>query len=570
MRLVSFSVTNYRSITKAYRLPIRQSVILIGPNNEGKSNILRALVTSLEILSNLGRFRIFRGRLREPFHRREIYDWSKDYPISLQEKKPEGESTFELEFELTPNEIIDFSKEVKSSLNGTLPIQLSMGSKTPGFKVIKKGPGGPALSRKSEAIARFVAKRININYIPAVRTAQSAHKVVEGIVEQQLATLEFEENFQKALAVVEQIQVPVLQKISRSIEETLKDFLPNVKRVDVSIAQEERYRALRRSIEIVVDDGTPTLLARKGDGVQSLAALSLMRHSTEDSSTARQLILAIEEPESHLHPSAIHQLKSVLAEIAREHQVIMTTHCPLFVDRTSIKSNILVNKNKAAPAKNIKEVRDILGVRAADNLQHAELILLVEGEDDKRALGALFKHHSSTLNSALSHGSLAIDSLNGGSNLAYKVSLVREALCLAHCFVDNDKSGLDGIKKAEEDGLITLADANIATCDGMKESEIEDLYDVNLYTSLLTNRYGVSTASPKFKGNDKWSARMREAFKSQGKPWSDTIAGRVKADIAQLVASNPAEALNVHRKTSFDALVSALEAKLNQLIASKN
>ena len=41
MRLVSFSVTNYRSITKAYKLPIRQATILIGPNNEGKSNILR-------------------------------------------------------------------------------------------------------------------------------------------------------------------------------------------------------------------------------------------------------------------------------------------------------------------------------------------------------------------------------------------------------------------------------------------------------------------------------------------------------------------------------------------------
>ena len=131
MRLVSFSVTNYRSITKAYRLPIRQSVILIGPNNEGKSNILRALVTSLEILSNLGLFRILRGRLRGSLLRGESYDWSKDYPISLQDKQPDGESIFQLEFELTGEEIADFTKEVHSNLNGTLPIQLSMGPKEP-------------------------------------------------------------------------------------------------------------------------------------------------------------------------------------------------------------------------------------------------------------------------------------------------------------------------------------------------------------------------------------------------------------------------------------------------------
>ena len=47
MQLVSFSVTNYRSITAAYKLSVRQSTVLIGPNNEGKSNVLRALVTAL-------------------------------------------------------------------------------------------------------------------------------------------------------------------------------------------------------------------------------------------------------------------------------------------------------------------------------------------------------------------------------------------------------------------------------------------------------------------------------------------------------------------------------------------
>jgi hypothetical protein len=105
----------------------------------------------------------------------------------------------------------------------------------------------------------------------------------------------------------------------------------------------------------------------------------------------------------------------------------MTTHCPLFVDRASIKSNILVHKNKAAPAKDVKQIRDILGVRASDNLQHAELVLLVEGEEDRKALTALLKHHSPELNVALTQGGVGIDSLLGGSNLSYKLCQVREA-----------------------------------------------------------------------------------------------------------------------------------------------
>src|SRR5690348_686209 len=169
MQLVSFSVENFRSITAAYKLPIKQTTILIGPNNEGKSNILRALVTSLEVLASFAGRRITpSGRIRY-LVAGESYNWSNDFPVSLQEKYPKGESVFDLEFRLDQDEIGEFYSEVKSNLNGNLPIRLTLGREDPGFKVVKKGPGGPALSRKAAAIANFVAKRININYIPVIR-----------------------------------------------------------------------------------------------------------------------------------------------------------------------------------------------------------------------------------------------------------------------------------------------------------------------------------------------------------------------------------------------------------------
>jgi putative ATP-dependent endonuclease of the OLD family len=569
MELVYFSVTNYRSITTAYRLPIKQATILIGPNNEGKSNILRALVTALEILQALGGVRITGGRLRTYYDSRETYFWPYDFPISLQENQPNGESIFNLEFRLSDIEVDEFYKEVGSNLNGTLPIQLTLGRKQPGFRVTKRGPGGSALSKKAEKIANFVAKRISINYIPAIRTAEAAHEIVARIVERELSVVEQNATFQAALAEVTNLQQPVLDQISEGIRETLKEFLPNVKHVQVTIPQEARYRALRRSCEIIVDDGTPTHLARKGDGVQSLAALSLMRNASERRSTGKQLILAIEEPESHLHPNAIHQLKSVLNEIARTHQIIMTTHNPLFVDRSNIKSNIIVHQKRAVPAKNIKQIRDILGVRASDNLQHAELILIVEGEEDRKALKSIFIHESKPLSAAIIQGSLAIDSLQGGTNLSYKLGQVREALCQAHAFLDHDVTGLRAVERAQKEGLLQIADVHFSICDGMKESEIEDLYDVNLYSDMLINKYGVSTQSPKFKGNAKWSSRMRDTFKHQGKNWSDQIEMIVKADIAELVELNPGKALNMHKKSSVDALISTLVKKLDHIAAGK-
>lgn len=570
MQLVSFSVSNYRSITKAYKLPIRQSTILVGPNNEGKSNILKALVTALEILGAATSVRMYRGRFLSPYReRRDEYDWAKDFPVNLQAKNPDGESVFDMEFRLNDTEVEEFWHEVKSNLDGTLPIQLSLGRSDPHFKIRKKGPGAGTLSKKAEPIARFVAKRLNITYIPAVRTSMEAHNIVASIVDRELAVAEKDEKYKQALEEIARLQQPILDQVSRNIRDSLKEFLPGTKDVRIQVTEDARARALRRVYEIMVDDGTPTQLERKGDGVQSLAALGLMRHASESGALGRQLILAIEEPESHLHPKAIHQLRGVIADIAKQHQVIMTTHCPLFVDRTSIKSNILVHGNKALPAKDVRQIRNILGVRSADNLQNAELILVVEGEDDRRALAALLKCNSTPLNFAFTQGAIAIESLFGGSNLSYKLGQIRETMCIAHCYLDHDKAGLDAQQRAEKDGLIILADVNFSTCNGMKESEIEDIYEESLYSNMLQNRYGVSILSPKFKGNDKWSNRLRETFKHNGKPWSDQIEAKVKAEVAELVETNPGAALNQHKRSSFDALVQALEAKLAAISVSK-
>jgi len=142
-------------------------------------------------------------------------------------------------------------------------------------------------------------------------------------------------------------------------------------------------------------------------------------------------------------------------------------------------------------------------------------------------------------------------------------------MCVAHCYLDHDKSGLEAEQRAEQEGLITLADANFSICNGMKESEIEDLYEESLYSSMIQIKYGVSTLSPKFKGTDKWSNRLRETFKQHGKPWSGQVEAKVKAEIAELVEMNPTTALNQHKRSSFDALVQSLEAKLSAISASK-
>ena len=50
MKLVEFSVTNFRSITKAHKIKLQDMTVLLGKNNEGKSNLLTALNVAMEAI----------------------------------------------------------------------------------------------------------------------------------------------------------------------------------------------------------------------------------------------------------------------------------------------------------------------------------------------------------------------------------------------------------------------------------------------------------------------------------------------------------------------------------------
>jgi len=562
MRLKSFSVKKYRSITRTEQIALGPCTVLVGPNNEGKSNILRALVLGMRILTR-ERYTTIHGRKRFVSYRSGGYEWERDYPIQLQEKQQDGKTELILEFEPTPEELEEFKAEIKSQLQGTIPLRIEIGRKQISVTVHKRGAGSAALSKKSDRIAAFITRKIDFEHIEAVRTANSAVRVVTEMVGRELERLEDDKEYVAAVEKIAELQSPILERLSSSIKETLSKFLLDVKAVSVSIPEEVRYRTIRRGCEIVVDDGIPTLLQHKGDGAQSLAALGILRHASDRFARSRNLVIAIEEPESHLHPSAIHELKEVLNELSGEHQLLLTTHNPLFVDRRAVGNNVLVRDRKARAAKSIGEIRDILGVRASDNLRNAELVLVVEGEDDKQAIEAILFDRSVYLRAAMDNGTIAVDSLAGGTNLAYKLSLLRDSLCIVHAFLDHDKTGKEAYERARTQGLLTDREVHFSVFPDLREAELEDLYLLDCYHDAIYRRFGVSLKKKQFKSKKKWSDRVADCFTASGRDWNDRIEAEVKALVAGLVEQSPGSALNEH-VTPLDALIESLEARLRE------
>ena len=557
MRLSSFSVINYRSITNARKIQTSNMTVLVGKNNEGKSNILRALTLAMDIMKM---YYSDPRSLKLPatyLKRRTGYVWERDYPLSLQERNPNGFSSIELDFELNSSDISTIRNLTGIRLSGHIPVRVSINHSSVKIDIPKRGT--PAFSNVENKlkIIEYVCFKIDFNFIPAVRTEHDALRVVESLIEKQLLTLESNPEYIEATHKIECLQQGVLDRISAQLIAPLQEFLPSVRDVQIHLQKDQRRSAFRRSADVVIDDGTPTPLQQKGDGIKSLTALAMLNIPT---SHDRVSVIAIEEPESHLHPESARQLYETINALSVNHQVVLTTHSPLFVNRSNLKENIIVDSGKAIPVKKIKEIRDILGTKVSDNLVNAENVLIVEGEDDRIVLEKILPQMSESIKKAIQNGTLIIDDMGGAGNLPYKLSFYRNLQCKYHVLLDNDDAGRRSGQEAEIQGLLNTRNTTYTICNGSPNAEFEDCLEKTAYAGAILLEFGVDLNVTEFRGNKKWSNRVADCFRSQGKQWNDTMEKRVKRCVAELLPADPAVALNQYKRSSIDALVTALNS----------
>lgn len=567
MKLIGFSANNYRSISTAYKLPLTDYTVIVGPNNEGKSNILKGLGLALTLLTGSKQQRFRRPGIISYSNRgveRFDYDWERDFPVNLQATEPDGRSEFTCEFELNETELKEFKKRIKVNLNSVLKAKISIGKVDVKFDFLMKGRGKESLNKKRIEISQFINDKLLLQYIPAIRTSDLAINIVESLLERELSTLEDNPEFKEVVKVINKLQQPIIKKIAKNLKDSISGFIPDVKNISIK-NRENVGRLISSSCRVYVDDGIETDLQFKGDGVISLTAISLLQHFSKQGSLNKGLVLLLEEPESHLHPKAIHNLKKVLYEISKTNQVILTTHSPIIIERLQVKHNIIVQNGKASPANNVNEIRQSLGITMSDNLASAYLVLLVEGEEDIVLLKPWLEEKSAKIKTAFANATLIIDHLGGATNIGYKTSLYKNNLCNVVAYLDNDEAGRKGVTDAESKGILKPNEYVLSSCRGMVNSELEDLIDLNSYKQLIIDDYSVDLNIPAFKTNSKqWSDRVKELFRLNGKIWSDRLESEIKYKVAKQAASQKLTSLNVNKVHTIDALVTTIENVLDR------
>ncbi len=566
MRLRSFYVKSYRSIVEASLDDIQQYCVIVGPNNSGKSNLLRAIYISLSIALEGDFQRTRRNRQYSYAYRGESYNWVRDIPVTLRDDK-NASTTFKLTFEFNDEEKSAFKEKFGINLSKSLQMKFQLFDKRTEYNIIMPGRAKKPMEEKMQEIGLFIRSKLAYEYIPCVRSTDLTANYFSQLLYKELRQIEEDPIYQECIKKITELQKPIISKLEQKLTSSLQTFLPDInavkfrENIDYINTRLRYYPSGARDIPIYIDDGSMTPIEDKGDGIKSLVAVGLIESMSFDNLQGRSLILCIEEPEAHLHPDAVHSLRNVLLEIAGQPgvQVIISTHSPILVDRNDVSNNVVVSHNhRVVSCQSIEEVRDTLGVRLTDNLS-ANKVVLVEGESDKRYIEALCKSLDTGLATKIENNTLRIENVHSASKMDYQVRLYNSMAVSTLVLLDMDDSGIASYHQLISSKTKSQGEVLQIKSAGMQRCELEDIVEITAYADMLKNDFNIDINNCTFKNRKKpWSDRLHTAANKSPGAFNEDVEATIKKRIADIVVERGMDAIASYDQEYVQNLVRAI------------
>lgn len=498
MRLKSVTLTNFRGYRNATRISIHDVLTgIVGRNDYGKSTILEALDIFFESgtvkadKSDMNRFSLEAGQ--DKF---EICCEFDDLPASLVLDE-NVETTLEQEYLLNAEGALEIVKTFKASTGkqeGTAircqhpaaaPLDTLLSRKITDLRQLGEqlGVTDMVADRRVASLWRQ-AIRQSAGEIACQETlldidkglsteAKSIWARVEALLptfalfksdrESSDGDSEAKNPLQQAVKEAQAALQEQIAGLERQIEESVLDVarrtLDKLREMAPELANELTPRFKEKpkwSFSFTLDGESGIPINKRGSGVRRLILLNFFRAEAEKQAakSQRNVIYAIEEPETSQHPNYQVMLMKALLALAEQpnRQIIVTTHVPALAGLLPIEGIRYVTKNaEGAPtvrgpdAEVLEEASSSLGVLPETGVERARGVVLVEGKSD-----VLFLRHTSAMLRDSGHFASSIEDerivpipIGGCGSVKHWVTLkLADSLGIPWCvFLDSDVGG---------------------------------------------------------------------------------------------------------------------------------
>ena len=444
MRLTRIVIEHYRSIEHIeIRLPYQKPLILFGPNNAGKSNIISAIDKVL-------------GKRWPPSTDLE------DSDFYMRDRRQYPEIRIEASFD-QPYHFPKYGSQVVSDIVLTLNSDQSKShfQSTSGKRLGVSSDERSVIQSYVVDAERDIGRQLSY-YSRYSLLSQFAHAVHGSLTEDQRQSLE--DAYASIKSTFE--GVPQYSKFFANfhevIENSVKGFVHDLK-VDFSAYDPNNFA---KSMRIVAYEGNEARSFEEfGTGEQQILLMAFAKAYVQTFGSG-SLVLMIKEPEAHLHPLAQRWLKEYIYSLCSNGlQVVISTHSADFLDMSNLDGLVRVCKDdrgvtrvvqltkqalvdfclkSGVPSEKISErnVLDFFGTRLFPDESKgffATKVLLVEGATEYYALPEIMR----TLGYSLVQSGVEIVMASGKNSIPLYWRIFKAFGIQCACLFDGDGKGKD-------------------------------------------------------------------------------------------------------------------------------
>ena len=374
MRLKAFRINHYRSINAEIKLDTLKGLSIVGPNNCGKTNILKAIKTFFSAKDD-----------------DDAYSYKRDIPFGSKT----GQSSFVATFEFDENdplqesfdeifEMVEITSQDLNEVNLYLTFS-SKGNPSYGFfKGVKRKEGikSNAYTYVERKLVEKLLSSFECVYVPSAKSVEQLYNTLVIPYLRKVAS----EKLSNSLSVLKS----GLKEISESVDTELNSCGISGYTTDFKVPENQLEKIIS-GFDFTITDTEETDIFNKGMGIQCTALFSTFSWiSKKKKEEQKELIWLIEEPESFLHPELTRSCNQILDNLKDHAYVVITTHSLSFVHQDTkkvigvekIEGKTNAIKYKSYPEAT-KKIRDSLGIKFSDYFNLDKYNIFVEGPTDK-------------------------------------------------------------------------------------------------------------------------------------------------------------------------------------------